>query len=400
MKSHVYRWFGFSLLAVLVLLLSACSGAPQQVAGAQTTAEPTIAPVQSDKNMMAEGRIVPSKEAGLSFATSGVVSEVLVEEGETVEAGQPLMRLAGDEQLAAAVSAAQLELMTAEKALEDLKSGSELERAQAQLDVAAAKKELDKATKRTNSLEYRRGSDEQVDIARANYVVAEDAVTDAESFYDQFDHLGEDDPNRAEALAQLAGARQRRDTALANLNYLLSKPNEMDVNEIDAQLAVAQAKLAEAEQRLNKVKDGPNASELAVVEAQIKNARLKVEAAQASLKDLELLAPFSGTISSVEVVAGEFVTPGLAVVNMADFTWMVETTDLTELNIARIQPGMPAMIKFDALEGVELVGRVSHIKPQGENRQGDIVYTMLLTLDQPDERLRWNMTTSITFLEK
>ena len=125
-----------------------------------------------------------------------------------------------------------------------------------------------------------------------------------------------------------------------------------------------------------------------------------MEAAHASLKDLELLAPFDGTISAVEVVAGEFVAPGIVVVRMADFNWVVESTDLTELNIARIQPGMPAMIKFDALPDVELIGRVDRIKPLGENRQGDIVYTAILKMDQPDDRLRWNMTASLTFLEE
>lgn len=399
MKPFAMRWLGVVLFTVLVLSLSACSGAGQPTA-AQSTAEPTLPPVRSASSIMAEGRVVPAQESELSLPVSGVVAEVLVAEGSQVKAGQPLVRLVGDEQLSSAVAAAELELLTAEQALKDLEEGAELARAQAQLDVAAAKKELDKAEKRTYSKEYRRGDDDQVDIARANYVVAEDSVTDAIAFYDQFDHLGEDNPDRAEALAQLGAARQRRDTALANLNYLLSIPNEMDVAEIDAQLAVAQAKLAEAELRLAKVQDGPNAAELTLAQSQLKNAQLKVAAAQASLKDLELLAPYDGTISAVEVVAGEFVAPGIVVVRMADFTWVVESTDLTELNIARVQQGMPAMIKFDALPDVELVGRADHIKPLGENRQGDIVYTVILKLDEPDERLRWNMTASITFLEE
>jgi len=47
-----------------------------------------------------------------------------------------------------------------------------------------------------------------------------------------------------------------------------------------------------------------------------------------------------------------------------------------------------------------LIGRVVSIRPFGENRQGDIVYTVLLRLEAPVDQLRWNMTASVEFLEK
>jgi len=124
-------------------------------------------------------------------------------------------------------------------------------------------------------------------------------------------------------------------------------------------------------------------------------------AANAMLQDLELKAPFSGEISSLSVTVGEFVTTGAAVAQLVDSSQLfVETTDLTELNIARVYEGQPAMIHFDALPDIGLIGRVTNIKPFGENRQGDIVYTVVLKLETPDERLRWNMTASVDFLEK
>ncbi|MBK9231395.1 MAG: biotin/lipoyl-binding protein [Anaerolineae bacterium] len=44
---------------------------------------------------MAEGRVVPVQSAGLSFAASGIVAEVLVKEGDVVSANQALLRLKG-----------------------------------------------------------------------------------------------------------------------------------------------------------------------------------------------------------------------------------------------------------------------------------------------------------------
>ena len=39
---------------------------------------------------------------------------------------------------------------------------------------------------------------------------------------------------------------------------------------------------------------------------------------------------------------------------------------------------------------------MSQIRPYGNTRQGDIVYTVIITPDQQDERLRWNMTAKVS----
>ena len=73
-------------------------------------------------------------------------------------------------------------------------------------------------------------------------------------------------------------------------------------------------------------------------------------------------------------------------------TLQVETDDLTELNVVRVQEGAPATVTFDALPGLTLTGKVVRIKPLGENKQGDMTYTVVIQPDQLDDRLRWNMT--------
>ena len=282
-----------------------------------------------------------------------------------------------------------------------LKASVSVQRSQAELTLAQAQKELDKTTKRMYSKDWQRGSQSQVDVARANYVIAENGVKEAEKNYDRVDDRPQDDPIRAELFSQLAAAKQVRDKSLGNLNYLLDKPNTLDVNEANANLSVAQANVNEAVRRLNLLKDGPDANQVKLAEARLKNALLSKDAAAASLNDLELRSPFAGTVTSIDVNAGEFSAPGVAVVQMADISkWMVETTDLTELNVARVRMGQPAMVRFDALNGVDVIGRVTKIKALGENRQGDIVYTVTLELDPTDAQLHWNMTTSVTFLEK
>jgi hypothetical protein len=69
--------------------------------------------------------------------------------------------------------------------------------------------------------------------------------------------------------------------------------------------------------------------------------------------------------------------------------------DLTELSVVRVRESNTVTITFDAIPGFELHGTVPEIKPLGQNRQGDIVYTVVVKPTSWDERLRWNMTASI-----
>jgi HlyD family secretion protein len=53
-------------------------------------------------------------------------------------------------------------------------------------------------------------------------------------------------------------------------------------------------------------------------------------------------------------------------------------------------------ITFDAIPDLSLSGKVLRIKGLGENRQGDIVYKVIVQPDTADARLRWNMTSAVS----
>ena len=128
-------------------------------------------------------------------------------------------------------------------------------------------------------------------------------------------------------------------------------------------------------------------------EARTGLANARVELDKATLK-----APFAGTIAALDVKLGERVSPNTPLVTLADLSqYQIETTDLTELNVVKLKSGDPAVISFDALPGVELPGKIIRIDDLGQNKQGDIVYTVVVRPDQQDERMRWKMTASVAF---
>ncbi|HVN56190.1 MAG TPA: efflux RND transporter periplasmic adaptor subunit [Anaerolineaceae bacterium] len=390
------------ILVVLAVGAVVVFGGQRIAAGAQATptSQPTVAPVKSSSNIIAEGKVVPTQDASLSFTTAGVISEVLIKEGQKVEKGQVLARLTGSKQLQAAIKGAELEVLSAQQDLTRLKDNAALTTAQAQLAVAQAQKAYDDAQKHRLNLDYR-STPSQIAAANANYILAQNEVDKFQERYDNVSHRAENDATRALALANLENAKKARDKALINLNWYKGKADPKDIAEADASLSVAQAKLEDARTQLEKVKNGPDADQLALIQSQLDSAQAKAEAARASLTDLELSAPFDGTINSIDMAVGQFIQPGAAVVKLADLsTWLVKTTDLTELNVAKIQPGMTAEVKLDALPDATMNGKVMYVENFGQNHQSDIVYTVVLQLEKPDPRLRWNMTAVVTFPEK
>ena len=129
------------------LLFTACSPA-----GSPAAATPEAIPVvKADTAIIAEGRLEPVHFAEIAFNASGVIGEVLAGEGEQVKKGQPLIRLGNESDTNYAT--AQLELVSAQKALNDLLNSSGTDLAQAVIDLQDAKEAYQKADNYRNSLD-------------------------------------------------------------------------------------------------------------------------------------------------------------------------------------------------------------------------------------------------------
>ena len=282
----------------------------------------------SGAGVIASGIVVPAQQARIAAAMGGNVESVTVAVGDQVQAGQVLLNLSGAEKLAAAVEAANLELMSAQQALASLNENAGQARAQAQLRLAQAKDAFDTAEKQRGWKQYRIGNDNQIAVAQADLIVAEEAVRQAEETYGYFVNRPENDLNKAAALSALSSARTARDKVKANLSYLQSLPDTIEVEKADAALEVARTELDAAQRDFDQLKDGPDPDALALVEARVRNAQAQLAAGQAVLADLELKAPFDGTIAELSIHSGEWVVPGQPVLLLADINHLrIETTD-------------------------------------------------------------------------
>ncbi len=358
---------GLAVALVVIGLVCVLSG-PVASRLAPTPAPTPTSAAAREQAVTAKGMIVPARYVRLGFPTGGVLADLRVQEGDTVKAGQVLARL----------DTADLELgvRIAELRLAQLKSGPRPE------DIAIAENNYQAALARYEKVKSG-ASPEEIAVAKANLEKARVVLERAQAAYNMVAW----DPAisaRPESLA-LEQATIDYQLALAQYEQAKAGPTASD-------LKAAWAEVASAKAQLERARTGAGAEEIALAEAELERARLALEQAQ-------LRAPFAGTVVSIEAREGEILSPGTALITLADLSEMqVETTDLDEWGAARVQVGDPVRITVNAFKNRVLTGRVVAMALEGvTNPAGDVIYTATIALDSQDPDLRWGMTVKVEF---
>jgi HlyD family secretion protein len=401
-------------LVVLAIGTAAYLALSRRPAGPDPAQAP-LPPVRTGGAVVAEARVVPVRGVTLSLPTGGTVAEVAVREGDRVRAGQLLVRTEEARQAEAAVAQAEAQVQRARARLAELRAGARAE------DLAAARAAVDAARARLAQL--RAGAREQERAqAQAAAEVAERRAASAEARVAQAEaalRLAEEDLRRTERLLAMGAiSQQAADQSRARVTQ-----TRAELEAARAEAAAARAQAAQARLQVSLVAAGARPEELDAAAADVRRAQAQLDqlaagarpetvagaeadvaAAQAALRQArvtreqaELRAPFDGTVAWIGPRPGEYVTPGAPVVRVGDLTaWRVETTDLTELSVVSVRAGSRVTVTFDGIPDLSIGGTVQRIRAFGENRLGDITYTVTIALDRQDPRLYWNMTASVT----
>lgn len=376
-------------LLVGALLLAACGSVPL----AQTVQPTPLPTVTRSEGLSIEGRLVPLRSAALTFASGGEIAEIPVSEGQDVSQGAVLMRLGKREVLEAALKQAQVEQVAAEQALDDLRETADLARAQAGQSLVEAQRVLTEAQKAYNDL----NTDDftaDLDDRRAEMEDARTELEDAQEELDKFKDLDPDHTRRKTAQDALDDAQDAYDDAVYEFDIL-----ENQLDQAQAAVELAQAQVDDAQREADARASGPDPDDLALAQARAVNAAAQVAAAQRALENMDLTAPYAGTVVDLyDYEPGEMVVAGRTVVTLADESaWLVETRDLTELDVVEVQAGQAVLVTPDALPDLELAGEVESVDRVFTERSGDILYTVRVRLTDGDPRLRWGMTVTVAF---
>ena len=132
------------------------------------------------------------------------------------------------------------------------------------------------------------------------------------------------------------------------------------------EISIAQSQVAAAQAQLSKLRKGVKPQELNIAQGQIEKAESMVLAIQNQLQEAVVRAPISGTISLLNVHAGELVSPGQAVLAVMDDKNLWCDVYLPESKRHWLKTKDTVDITLDSAPDKRFSGQVLFISPQSE----------------------------------
>jgi len=137
-----------------------------------------------------------------------------------------------------------------------------------------------------------------------------------------------------------------------------------------------------------------------IANIQVVQAQAALDIAQATLAQGSLTAPYDGTVVSLDIVPGQLIQPGQIAAVIGDLNHLqIETTDLSERDIASVQIGQTATIHIKALNQ-DFAGKVTAIAPMATKYNADWVYKVTIEFDKQPQNLLWGMSADVTIQTK
>ena len=297
------------------------------------------------------GELVPAAELALTFRTSGVLGEVLVDVGDRMRKDDLLARLETD-QFERAVAEADVEVQLAQLALADVREGpSDAELADAQATLRDAQVELKLAQDA-----YERTFDSHLD----GVVATDKAQFDWWVGYYQGQkakyeegHLSQADHDWA--MAAMIAAEGKWQKAI----------NQALAEEVQAKNRLAQAQNAvhQAQEELQLLESEPVTGTLVRAELAVDQALLAREEARADLAAVQLFAPFDGTVMEVAATAGEQVGTSTPILTLADLQDPLLLFWVEEADMSSVAVGRSVNVVFEALPDDTFTGQITRVEP-------------------------------------
>lgn len=332
---------------------------------------------------VAEGNLA-SAQAALANAEAGVASaEIAVRVAQgNVAAAQAAQRSAEAALQKVLAGPTALELQIVEKQIEAARNelwglqgqrdalggmrqhGGEAQYEAAQRQVAAGESHVAIALLQYENLKAG-PRQEDIDLARSGVAEAQAAVQTAVAQRDQ-------------AQAQVESARTVVVQAQAGVAIA-----QAQLEQATSDVASAQAQVAQAQAQLDLLEASTRPEDIAVAEAAVARAEAALVASQNALEDAVLRAPYEGTVGAIYVYVdpGELASPQVPAMRLGDLReFLVETEDLSEVDVGLVHAGQPATVTVDALANSTFEGTVARVAPLAVDRRGDKVYTVVLDL--------------------
>jgi HlyD family secretion protein len=422
-------------VAVAGITFAISPAAWQQVSGQVPMSKPEV------DGLVASG-FIEAEEVTIAPELGGRVVELLVDEGDDVEAGQVVVRLDGT-LLQAQIEVAQAALDVAQAGLAQARAGVRPERIrQAEAALAQAEAGRDGAYQAWQDAIAIRDNPQELDAqiaqARAQVAAAEAGLAQAtalkdaaeiahDAYWDGQEKLAKakeklnDIPAESRpslpglqlsvhlipnaywkswvgvntAQAGLDGAR----AALSDLYALRNNPQELNarVDEIEAQYRAAGATVQVAQAQLGALQAGATGEEIAIAEAQVEQAQAALDSLTV-LRDKQIVvAPVGGLVLELSIHEGELAAPGGTMLELGDLDHVTLTVYVPEDKLGQVRIGQRVEVRVDSFPDRPFTGRVVAIADEAEftprnvqtqEERVNMVFAVDVRIPNPDHALK------------
>jgi RND family efflux transporter MFP subunit len=436
----------FLFIMIIAIVFYAIFSAPKPQGETYTV---TLGPIK--QYVKVSGTVTSSKDANLGFQIGGAVAYVGVKTGDIVEQGRVLATLsAGDAQ--ASVLQAEASLSNAQAVLEQLQQGARkeelaikeqtLENAKSSLDQAYTSlpdtiQNVDAVTADViknkfasffvlsggryqlsfSSCDQRlQGEIESKRTTLENTLAAfqkKSSVISAISSNENIDVTFEMAYQSAIATNDLVNAISNlllspcsvSNPALDGFRTSLSLVKTTmttlfsDISAKRSALIVAKNTFRQANADLTLSKAGTDPYKIKAQAALVSQAEAQVATAKSGLDKTIIKAPFSGTVSNIDLSFGETVTVGKTVVSMLATDGFEIEAKVPEVDIVKIKADASVDITLDAY-GKDIIfpAKVTRINPTATTEGTIPVYKVIVTFVGKDERIRQGMTANVQII--
>jgi HlyD family secretion protein len=335
------------------------------------------------------GSLNPESKVSLSFGTSGTVAEVKAKVGDHVKQGEVLASLDATDLQQKVAQAEQSYL------LQQLTYSDTIQADPRDLTTARAAYSSTLAAYNAAQQDYKNQALKQ-SVQCAQLTTAQNNLDRAQTAYDRVandsqakKYLNGDWGPFQSVVNNLTNAQSAYALAVANCNITKTGLN-------DSSLRSAQAQVQSAKTNLDNL-IAPRSEKLIQAKAQLEQSRLSLVQAKNALADAEIVAPFDGIITAVNITTGG-ASGSSAAVEIADIHQLHVDVLVDETQIGIVQPGQIVNFTLDALPGITVTGKVDAIDPAGTISQGVVNYNVRVLLDPTDAPLKLDMTANASII--
>lgn len=191
-----------------------------------------------------------------------------------------------------------------------------------------------------------------------------------------------------------------------NIEIPNSRSSTYVLNRNTHALAVTQAEtaIALAEQEVDLAtanaenQNAPARNEaIARANAAIASAQARLDRIDSTIADRTLRAPFSGTITEIDILPGETVTTAPVVTLLAESEFEV-TARIPEIDIGKLSVGQPVRMTFDAKSDETVRGEISFISLKATEIDGVAYYKAIIDFERLPSWIRSGLNADIEII--